>query len=183
MEMVELAAAEEKAAAERKRAADEQRAAAKAANVPPYVVFSDATLGDLIDRWPTEAEGLLAVHGIGPTKADRHGVGILAVLAAHDRPEAADPPANDSPSMARTASKTPTTSTGDSPLHDRLRAWRTERARGADGPPYRVVNNTTLDALAEARPTDVDGLLAVPGIGHRKVEDFGAELLALLADG
>jgi len=158
-------------------------AAAKAANVPAYVVFSDATLGDLIDRWPTDAEGLLAVHGIGPTKADRHGAGILAVLAAHDRPEAAEPPADDPPSKARAAAKTPTTSTGDSPLHDRLRAWRTERARVADVPPYRVFNNATLDALVEARPTDVDGLLAVPGIGHRKVEDFGAELLALLTAG
>lgn len=160
-------------------------AAAKAANVPPYVVFNDATLADLVDRWPTDAEGLLAVHGIGPTKADRHGAGILAVLAAHDRPEATDSPADDPPSKDQAAptTKAPPAPSGDSPLHDRLRAWRTERARAADVPPYRVFNNATLDALVEARPTDVDGLLAVPGIGPRKVEDFGDELLALLADG
>ncbi len=175
---------------------DLRSAAAKAANVPAYVVFTDATLADLVARWPTDAEGLLAVHGIGPTKADRHGGGILAVLAAHDRPESPEPSTDDAPSAERAAPTTapassttgPTTGptsgpTGGSPLHDRLRAWRTERARAADVPPFMVFNNATLDALAEARPTDVDGLLAVPGIGPRKVEDFGAELLALLADG
>jgi len=162
--------------------------AARAANVPPYVVFNDATLADLVARWPTDHAGLLDVHGIGPTKADRHGPDILAVLAGHDRPEAPaatestadDAPPGDDPTPA---ARKPPTSIGDSPLHERLRAWRTETARAADVPPYRVFSNATLDALVEARPGDVDGLLAVPGIGPRKVEDFGGELLALLADG
>ena len=71
---------------------------------------------------------------------------------------------------------------GDSAIHKRLRAWRSEKARATDVPVYRVLTNATLDALAEARPTDVEGLLAVSGIGPRKVEDFGEEVLALLAD-
>ena len=38
-----------------------------------------------------------------------------------------------------------------------------------------------LAAIAEARPTDPAGLLAVPGIGPVKFERFGPQLLALIA--
>ncbi|MEC9395858.1 MAG: ATP-dependent DNA helicase UvrD2 [Actinomycetota bacterium] len=162
-------------------------AAARAANVPPYVVFTDATLADLVARWPTDHEELQAVHGIGPTRVDLHGPGILAVLSHHDRPA---PSATEnavagslSDAAASPAQAKAPRPVGDSPLHDRLRAWRTETARAADVSAYRILTNATLDALAEARPTNVDELLAVSGIGPRKVEDFGAELLALLADG
>ena len=41
--------------------------------------------------------------------------------------------------------------------------------------------DATLAAIAEARPTDPAGLLAVPGIGPVKFERFGPQLLALIA--
>ena len=39
-----------------------------------------------------------------------------------------------------------------------------------------------MEELAATRPTTTDELLAVSGIGPAKVERFGAELLAFLAD-
>jgi superfamily II DNA helicase RecQ len=54
---------------------------AKAENVPAYVVFDNKTLDAIVARGPrTEAE-LLACPGIGPTKLERYGPDILAVLA------------------------------------------------------------------------------------------------------
>jgi ATP-dependent DNA helicase RecQ len=49
--------------------------------VPPYVVASDRTLRDLCLLRPRTRAELLAVHGIGPAKADRYGEGLLQVLA------------------------------------------------------------------------------------------------------
>ncbi len=60
---------------------DYRSTAARAADVPAYVVFNDATLADLIATWPSTISELLGVTGIGPTKADRHGATILAILA------------------------------------------------------------------------------------------------------
>ena len=55
---------------------------ASAQGVPPYVVFSDATLEEMAARRPTTAEEFLTVGGVGETKLARYGEEFLRVLAA-----------------------------------------------------------------------------------------------------
>ena len=164
---------------------DYRTTAARAASVPPYVVFNDATVADLIASWPTTPSELLAVHGIGPTKAERHGIAILAVLAEHDRPEGLEPltpPVSAAAPTSTFAAQTPghLVVPGSGPLHDRLRNWRQETAAERDVPLYRVLTNATIDALVDMCPIDADGLLAVSGIGPKTVEAHGPALLAIL---
>jgi superfamily II DNA helicase RecQ len=162
---------------------DYRSTAARAANVPAYVVFNDATLADLIATWPSTVGDLLGITGIGPIKADRHGVAILAILAVNDRP---DPPptmeATSDPAPVAAASFDPDDADGPGgPVYDALKAWRSEMSREAGIPAYRVFNNRTLDALVELRPADLEGLLEVPGIGPRTVEAYGEAILAAIA--
>jgi superfamily II DNA helicase RecQ len=142
------------------------------------VVFNDATLIDLIARWPTTISELLEVSGIGPTKADRHGTAILDILAAHERPDQATGPV-----AATTESFDPDAADGSGgPVHGALRAWRAEVSRAAGIPAYRVFNNRTLDALVELRPGDLVELLDVPGIGRKTLDAYGEAILAAMAD-
>lgn len=60
----------------------ERRARAQALNVPPFVLFSDATLRELAVRRPGSRSALLGVSGIGEKKADLHGAWILATIAS-----------------------------------------------------------------------------------------------------
>ncbi len=53
-------------------------------NVPPYVVFSDATLRDMLLYRPRTLDELGRISGIGAVKRERYGDDILAVLAAHE---------------------------------------------------------------------------------------------------
>jgi DNA helicase II / ATP-dependent DNA helicase PcrA len=62
-----------------------------------------------------------------------------------------------------------------------LVAWRKTLARASGVPAQVIFHDATLAAVAEARPTDRDGLMAVPGLGPLKVERYGEELLALVA--
>jgi ATP-dependent DNA helicase RecQ len=55
---------------------------AKDQGVPPYVIASDRTLRELCTLRPRSHSELLAIHGIGPAKADRYGAGFLQVLTA-----------------------------------------------------------------------------------------------------
>ncbi len=55
---------------------------AKTDGMPPYIVLSDAHLRGIALSRPTDAAGLLACDGIGPTKLDRYGDDILARLDA-----------------------------------------------------------------------------------------------------
>ena len=55
---------------------------ARADGVPPYVVASDRTLREIAMLRPRTNEELSLAHGIGPTKLERYGEGLLATVAA-----------------------------------------------------------------------------------------------------
>lgn len=55
--------------------------AARAANVPAFVICNDATLRALADHRPRTVAALLEIPGIGATKADRFGPALLKLLA------------------------------------------------------------------------------------------------------
>jgi superfamily II DNA helicase RecQ len=69
---------EEQALREHLREWRRQRSQADA--VPAYVVFSDATLDDIVARVPRTPDELLACSGIGPAKLDRFGDELLAAI-------------------------------------------------------------------------------------------------------
>ncbi len=57
--------------------------AARAADVPAFVIFHDRTLVELARTRPATRQALLAVDGIGRAKAGRFGDDVLAVMARH----------------------------------------------------------------------------------------------------
>jgi DNA helicase-2/ATP-dependent DNA helicase PcrA len=67
-------------------------------------------------------------------------------------------------------------------LFERLRDWRKERAAGLGQPAYCVFTDATLSAISRARPTAHGELAVVPGVGATKLDKFGEEVLALVAD-
>ena len=70
----------------------------------------------------------------------------------------------------------------DPALFERLRTWRTEAAKELKQPAFCVFTDATLVAIADARPASEAALRKVPGVGASKLERFGADVLALLAE-
>ena len=68
----------------------------------------------------------------------------------------------------------------DPALVEALRAWRLGEARRRKVPAYCVLSNRTIEEIARARPHEERALLAVKGIGHKVVEQYGAAILALV---
>lgn len=62
---------------------DKRRALAAAANVPPYVIFSDKTLIAIASAYPRTRESLSRVHGIGSRKIEQYGDTILSLVKEH----------------------------------------------------------------------------------------------------
>ena len=52
-------------------------------NVPPYVIFHDATLLEMVKRRPKDLGEFSAISGVGINKLERYGKAFLAVLDAH----------------------------------------------------------------------------------------------------
>ena len=68
------------------------------------------------------------------------------------------------------------------PAVQALREWRLARARADEVPAFVVFNDRTLAELVARTPRTLAELAAVPGIGPAKLERYGPELLARLAD-
>ena len=64
-------------------------------------------------------------------------------------------------------------------LFDRLREWRRATATGRGVPPYVIFHDATLRAIAQRRPTTLQELGAVSGVGEKKLDAYGAELIDL----
>ena len=52
-------------------------------HIPPYVVFSDATLKDMCVVLPKSREEMLLVKGVGDHKLQKYGEAFLACIAEH----------------------------------------------------------------------------------------------------
>jgi ATP-dependent DNA helicase RecQ len=70
--------------------------------------------------------------------------------------------------------------TGNPALVGVLRAWRSEMARSRGVPAYVVLHDTTIDGIATSRPRTLEQLRGIPGIGDKKLEHYGDELIALV---
>lgn len=66
-------------------------------------------------------------------------------------------------------------------LYDELRTWRGRRAKHEGMPPFLILGNRELAAVAATRPDSLTALRGIDGIGAAKVERWGAEILAVLA--
>jgi ATP-dependent DNA helicase RecQ len=65
-------------------------------------------------------------------------------------------------------------------LHDALRAWRSEVARQRGVPAYVVLHDSTIDGITNVRPTTLNELRGIAGIGDKKLEHYGEDLIALV---
>ncbi|HEX5119726.1 MAG TPA: ATP-dependent DNA helicase UvrD2 [Pseudonocardiaceae bacterium] len=55
---------------------------ARTLKVPPYVVFTDATLVAIAEQRPVDPAGLVSISGIGAAKLERFGTDVLALVRA-----------------------------------------------------------------------------------------------------
>jgi DNA helicase-2/ATP-dependent DNA helicase PcrA len=70
----------------------------------------------------------------------------------------------------------------DDELLLQLKDWRLRTAKELNVPAFVVFTDNTLIAIAELLPLDDAQLVAIPGIGARKLEQYGPDILRLVAD-
>jgi ATP-dependent DNA helicase RecQ len=63
-----------------------------------------------------------------------------------------------------------------------LKAWRAEVAREHNLPAYIVFHDAALAEMAQAMPDSLDALGQISGVGAKKLEAYGREILRVLGD-
>jgi len=64
-----------------------------------------------------------------------------------------------------------------------LKAWRAEVAREHNLPAYVIFHDATLAAIAERCPSTLEDLQGISGMGAKKLEAYGADVLRVVRDG
>ncbi|MEA2828049.1 MAG: ATP-dependent helicase UvrD/PcrA, partial [Actinomycetota bacterium] len=161
------------------------------------VVVFGATAGLMPHRLAEDVEEERRVLHVAITRG-RHRVTLLGDAsrpspflaeldgtASHDRPRPArrpDPATATSPRSPREPPVLAALPADAEATEAALRAWRTERARSDGVPPYIVLSDKYLRGIAVARPTSLVMLRLLPGIGPTKLELYGDEIVAVIAE-
>jgi ATP-dependent DNA helicase RecQ len=67
-------------------------------------------------------------------------------------------------------------------VFERLRALRGRLAREQNLPAYVIFHDATLRAIAREKPRNLDELGGIGGVGAAKLERYGDQFLAAVAD-
>ncbi|MDQ9170103.1 DNA helicase RecQ [Oxalobacteraceae bacterium R-40] len=67
-------------------------------------------------------------------------------------------------------------------IFERLRWWRMETARKHNVPAYVIFHDATMREIARVKPGSLDDLRGVAGVGEKKLETYGEEIVALIAE-
>jgi ATP-dependent DNA helicase RecQ len=134
-------------------------------SVPPYVIFSDKSLADMLTRRPQSESALLEVNGIGQGKVDKYGAELLAILRG-------DPPSDVAPQLDF-SSPAPSSESA-------LTLWRERRAAQDGVSPGSVLQDAVVSAVGLHQPKTIEELLLVPGVGVQKLQRYGVEIMSLL---
>jgi len=66
-------------------------------------------------------------------------------------------------------------------VFEKLRWWRMESARKHNVPAYVIFHDATMREIAKVQPQSMNDLRGIVGIGEKKLETYGEEIVALLA--
>ncbi|MDX6376856.1 MAG: ATP-dependent helicase RecQ, partial [Gaiellaceae bacterium] len=166
----------------------------------------DVLRGKLTEKVMSNRHQELSTYGIGEDVSERQWRAVLRQLIAlgHMRTEtefntlaftasSRDVLRGEIPVMIR-VSKEPTKpprngkkagppiplDAGGTTRFEALKAWRSEVAREKSLPAYVVFHDATLAAMAAAEPTSLADLGKISGVGAKKLESYGADLLRVL---
>jgi superfamily II DNA helicase RecQ len=141
--------------------------------------IKNRTLREMVSRLPADADELAKIFGMGSTKVEHYGEGLLRAL----QPWRAQLSANYNAHSFQTMPVTPEDLT---PAEHRafveLREWKraTGRALGFNNPCV-IAHNRTLCELTRHLPSGPAGLPDVWGLSAARIEAHGAGMLAALA--
>ncbi len=76
--------------------------------------------------------------------------------------------------------ETKTTAASHDPIFDALKQWRTEQAKTTNVPPYVIMHDSTLIALAQAKPQTEDDLIGIAGMGEKRRVKYGHAIVEIV---
>lgn len=144
------------------RLRDLRTATAKEEHVPPFVVFSDATLEDMVRRFPTTEKEMAKVHGIGAFKLKKYGKRFLSLLRDYEKEKGKE-----------NQFSSPDKELERKTIFMKLSALRLFLSKKEKKAPFQIFSDKILKEIVEKEPQSEEELRLIKGIGPKKAEQYG----------
>lgn len=159
---------------------------ASAEHVPPFVVFSDATLEDMAVISPKTLEEMSTVRGVGEFKLRKYGTRFLKIfLEEADKDEKLRETWRKNPIFKETepedtAEEMPEEEPSSAALFAQLKFYRNYLASKKGVPVNRIFTDDTLSEMARKRPETKEELRTIRGIGPKKSAEYGDAFINII---
>lgn len=146
--------------------------------VAPFVVAHNAWLDEIARYHPQTKDELLRLKGFGASRVEKYGDEILTIVKRNfSASSISDMPPSPPQKVEISADAEP-----DPVIYKALQTWCIARARQEKVQPYMILPQETLRAVAILRPQTIRELERVKGIGPKKVERLGEEILRVIRE-
>nr|WP_304220049.1 HRDC domain-containing protein [Fredinandcohnia onubensis] len=143
----------------------------KELHVKPYYIFTNKILDSLLEKKPLTIDQLLEIEGIGHKKVEEFGEDILSIIKRNYTEDS---------QVKKLSTKIQSENSIREELKSALTAFRTKRSKELNVKPYYIFTNNTLESILDKKPDTINKLLEIEGIGPKKADEFGQEILSIL---
>lgn len=149
---------------------------AKEEQVPPFVIFSDATLEQMAAVRPVTRDELRQISGVGVFKLEKYGERFLKLIRNEENGEKETHQEDDkNPAGERERGEAAC-------IYDYLVSVRNRMSDDQGIKPFQILSNRTLMDMSFRRPSQESEIKAVYGIGPAKFDKFGLLFLKAVQD-
>lgn len=149
---------------------------AKEEQVPPFVIFSDATLEQMAAVRPVTRDELRQISGVGVFKLEKYGERFLKLIRDEGNEET-ETPREENKNLAGERER------GEAAcIYDYLVSVRNRMADDQGIKPFQILSNRTLMDMSFRRPSQESEIKAVYGIGPAKFDKFGLLFLTAVQE-
>lgn len=164
---------------------------AKAAGIPPYIIFSDGTLREMSVKHPTNKEEFLEISGVGETKYSKYGKefqGAIIEYVEANNLTVKEKDNSDKSYEEVSVTKSEEVSSineesgdfyvnTDKKLFESLVLVRRELSRIEGAMEQNIIAKNTLKEISGRYPKTLEELKDIGGMGPKKIERYGVALI------
>jgi ribonuclease D len=149
---------------------------ARSLDRPPFKVVSNDTMVRMVRAMRGAADGIRSLKGVSSYVSGRMGKEIAEAFEAAEK-EGAPPPR---PRQAKSSDPMRRLDMTAQKRLGLLKDWRNEASQRTKVTTMAILPNYAMFEVARLRPKTVDELAVIPGVGAKRAERWGREILAAM---
>jgi hypothetical protein len=158
---------------------ERRRKLASKEKLPPYVIFKDSSLIDMVNKSPVSLEEFLQIEGVSYAKAEKYAKDFLPLIRQH---AGAEGPLllvfDEKYKLAKDVLFE--LNDAEKAMYSELKKLRLSIAKEENKRAFQVFTDKTLMDLVKLKPRNEQALIGISGISQKRADSFGRDILDII---